>query len=89
MLFEAKKGAESVTKAIQSVEVNGIRLIDTPGFNDPQKNISDTQILVNTSDYVKDEVRIDEGVSTYLMCLMVSEAGRFTETSYQTLVKIV
>ena len=40
-MFEAKKQLEAVTKEIEVKELDDINFIDSPGFNDPNKERSD------------------------------------------------
>ena len=40
-MFEAKKQLDAVTKKVEIKELDDINLIDSPGFNDPNKERTD------------------------------------------------
>lgn len=50
--FEAHKSLNAVTKKIDIKKFEQISYIDSPGFNDPNKNRSDNQIFSDIVDTI-------------------------------------
>jgi GTPase Era involved in 16S rRNA processing len=68
--FEARKSMEAVTTKIDIKRFENISYIDSPGFNDPNKNRSDNQIFSDIVDTILQKAA-KFGLASLLQCIMV------------------
>jgi hypothetical protein len=77
----ASKDTKAVTKNIRIKYFKDIALIDSPGFNDPDKSRSDPQIFINICKMLNDQNILYEGIAGLLQCVMVPASGRINKTA--------
>ena len=67
MKFEAQKSFESVTAFVRIAINNNMTLIDTPGFNDPNRLRSDKQIYMDLINTIRQPMKSPtEGISMFV-----------------------
>ena len=68
--FEANRSMKAVTTKIDIKKFENIKYIDTPGFNDPNKNRSDYQIFSDIVNTILQKAA-KYGLASLLQCIMV------------------
>lgn len=58
-------------------------VLDSPGFNDPDKERSDTETFIDMVNCLNDSNLIGDGISTLLQCVMVPESGRIKASAIE------
>lgn len=89
LAFVASKDTKAVTKKIHVKYFKDIALIDTPGFNDPDKKRTDPQIFINICNMLNDSNILNEGIAGLLQCVMVPASGRINKTAIQVMSKML
>ena len=83
MSFESKNSPESVTKCCTTKTVGGQTLVDTPGINDPDKNLDDASIQQMTIQSLVPIVSAGgSGITTFVQCVQSTRIG---ETAVQAM----
>ena len=83
MTFEAKKSPASVTKCCTTKTVGGQTLVDTPGTDDPDKNLTDVQIQAMTFNELLPIVSENQaGITTFVQCI---QTERIRESAIQAM----
>jgi hypothetical protein len=70
-----------VTKSVEIIELDDINYIDTPGFNDPNKERSDCQIFTDIVENANEIIQND-GIASILQCIMIPESGRINASAF-------
>jgi len=79
---------EAVTKSVNLIELDEINYIDTPGFNDPNKQRSDNQIFTDIIEKVGEIIKSD-GIASILQCIMIPESGRINASAFKLMSKML
>lgn len=68
-----------------------ISILDSPGFNDPDKSRSDTQTFIQMFNVLTDpkEDMLWGGVATILQCVMVPQSGRINGSAIELMSKML
>ena len=65
--FEAQKSLMSVTSLVRISSSGNMTLIDTPGFNDPNKTRSDKNIFLDLINTIREPLKQpDQGISMFI-----------------------
>lgn len=75
--FEAAPSLMSVTAFVKTAQSGNMTLIDTPGFNDPNKARSDKAIFMDLINTLRVPLRSpDKGITMFIQCIMPDESHR-------------
>ena len=86
--FEAHKSMKAVTTRMDIKRFENISYIDSPGFNDPNKNRSDNHIFSVIVDTILEKAA-KFGLASLLQCIMVPESGRIQATAFKLMSKML
>jgi hypothetical protein len=70
-----------VTKDVEIIELDDINYIDSPGFNDPNKERTDIQIFTHLTDCLSEILKTD-GIASIIQCVMIPESGRIKSSTF-------
>ena len=64
-------------------------LIDTPGFNDPDKRRSDRQIFIDLVNTIRGTLKSpDQGISMFIQCILPDESERIRQSAVMTMLDV-
>ncbi|KRX03268.1 P-loop containing nucleoside triphosphate hydrolase [Pseudocohnilembus persalinus] len=89
--FQSKKSITSVTKYVSHIIVDNLCVIDSPGFNDPDKKLPDDYISQITCNFLQNNVLQNElgfGINGIIQCIQIDKSGRFDKCQVQCLAQI-
>jgi hypothetical protein len=66
-----------------------LAILDSPGFNDPDKERSDQQIFIDMVDALYDRDILENGIATILQCVMVPASGRINGSAVELMSKML
>ena len=90
MTFEANKSTTGVTKVCTDKIVGGQILIDTPGTNDADEELSDVKIQVMIINALHPIIcENQEGITTFVNCVQPDNSGRIRETAIQSMCRML
>ena len=91
MTFLASKSSEAVTTQLTMKYFEPwLNIMDTPGFNDPNKSRSDKAILSQIVDTIQTDNDIwDHGLACLLQCVMVPASGRIQKSAIAIMSKFL
>ena len=65
-------------------------LVDTPGFNDPNKTRSDKHIHMEFVNTVRETLKSpDEGISVFVQCIMPDQSDRIRQSVIKTMMNFL
>jgi hypothetical protein len=79
--FVASKDTKAVTTKLHMKKFKELDIMDTPGFNDPDKSRTDTQLFIDMTYALHDRYILEDGIAALLQCIMVPTSGRIGKTS--------
>jgi DNA-directed RNA polymerase beta' subunit len=79
----------AVTKVMKIKNFKNISILDSPGFNDPDKTRSDAQTFIDMTNTLYDKDILWGGVATLLQCVMVPQSGRINATAIELMSKML
>ncbi|KRX03178.1 P-loop containing nucleoside triphosphate hydrolase [Pseudocohnilembus persalinus] len=91
-IFKSKKSYESVTKEIKQIKKQKLTVIDTPGGQDLDRNLSDFRINQMICDFFKkkeDFCYNERGLSGIVFCFMVQKNWRMCKSQFNFLAQIL
>ena len=89
MAFKASQSVTAVTKRMHVKEFKYISILDSPGFNDPDKTRTDSQTFIDMTYALNDNKIFWGGVASLLQCVMVPTSGRINSTAIELMSKIL
>ncbi|KRX03267.1 P-loop containing nucleoside triphosphate hydrolase [Pseudocohnilembus persalinus] len=87
--FESVRSFSSVTKEIQCKIKENLRIIDTPGYNDPNSEYSEFKISSKTCQFLKDNVLYDQGLNAIVQCVQLDKSFRFTKEIVKSISRVL
>ena len=88
--FDASKSLDAVTSLVRIASLGKMTLIDTPGFNDPNKTRSDKHIHMDFVETVRETLKSpDEGISVFVQCIMPDESDRIRKSVIKTMMNFL
>ena len=88
--FLSSKSAKAVTTNIKMKHFREMHIMDTPGFNDPQKRRSDKKIMSDVLSTIQNDKELKAlGVSALLQCVMIPKSGRIQKSAIQVMSKLL
>ena len=65
-------------------------LVDTPGFNDPNKKNTDRQIFIDMINTIRGPLKSpDQGISMFVQCMLPDESERIRESAIMTMLDLL
>ena len=88
--FVAGKSLTSVTSHV-SISTNGnMSLIDTPGFNDPNKTRTDKSIFLDLINTIREPLKSShQGLSMFVQCIMPDESDRIRKSAIKSMMNLL
>ncbi|KRX09105.1 P-loop containing nucleoside triphosphate hydrolase [Pseudocohnilembus persalinus] len=71
--FLSKQQIESVTKAMKQIYYHQLQIIDSPGSNDPNKQLTDAKISEMTCEHLS-KIIYEEGLTGIIQCVMLNRS---------------
>ena len=87
--FVASKAVKAVTKRMHIKYFKEMGVLDSPGFNDPDKERTDAQIFIDMTNCLNERDILDEGIACILQCVMVPASGRVNGTAVALMSKML
>ena len=79
--FEAAQSLMSVTAFVKTAQSGNMTLIDTPGFNDPNKARSDKAIFMDLINTLRVPLTShDKGITMFIQCIMPDKSDRIRQS---------
>ncbi|KRX03398.1 P-loop containing nucleoside triphosphate hydrolase [Pseudocohnilembus persalinus] len=87
--FQTGQSSTSVTKKVQAKIIANLRLIDSPGLDDPDKNLSNSTISDMTCKFLNKEVVYDKGLNGIIQCIQLNNSQRIDNTTVKCMQQIL
>ena len=79
--FEASQSVKSVTSSVKIAKSGNMTLIDSPGFNDPNKERTDKAIFMDLISNLREPLKSpNEGISMFIQCIMPDKSVRIRQS---------
>ena len=79
--FKASQSVKSVTSVVKIAKSGNMTLIDSPGFNDPNKAQTDKAIFMDLISNLRGPLKSpDEGISMFIQCIMPDKSDRIRQS---------
>lgn len=75
--FDASPSLMSVTSVVKIAKSGNMTLIDSPGFNDPNKARTDKAIFMDLINTIREPLKSPEqGITMFIQCIMPDKSDR-------------
>ena len=75
--FDASPSLMSVTSVVKIAKSGNMTLIDSPGFNDPNKARTDKAIFMDLINTIREPLKSSEqGITMFIQCIMPDKSDR-------------
>ena len=79
--FKSMQSLTSVTSCLQTGSIGYVKLVDTPGLNDPDAKRSDRNIRIEMMKNLKIILQDPtQGISSFILSVMPNASNRITDT---------
>ena len=79
--FDASPSLMSVTAFVKTAQSGNMTLIDTPGFNDPNKSRTDKAIFMDLINTIRVPLTSsDKGITMFIQCIMPDKSDRIRQS---------
>ena len=81
LIFDASPNLMSVTAYVKTAKSGNMTLIDTPGFNDPNKARTDKAIFMDLINTIRVPLRSShKGITMFIQCIMPDKSDRIRQS---------
>lgn len=87
--FVSGKSSKAVTTKICKKNFKEVTVVDTPGFNDPKKERSDIQLMLDVVHNSLNDVLYEIGIASLCQMVMIPESGRVSKSAILVTLRMI